>query len=187
MINKVKNKEIAFVDIVVVTLIFAGPFIWWSTAHVSDEFRTPQFSDGGLLGLIATELMLGSLALCYLAVRLGSLREFAFSITWRETCWGVVLFVAALVVWWVFYLAFGRLIPGEQVMEEASRQAAISLLPIIAMSVVNGVYEEFFLVRFLVEALARHGVWFAVGVSSLVRVAYHFYQGPQGAVSALVF
>jgi uncharacterized protein len=39
----------------------------------------------------------------------------------------------------------------------------------------------------MVEAFAKHGVMFAIGASSLVRIAYHFYQGPQSAVSTLIF
>jgi uncharacterized protein len=183
----VKAREVAVVDIVVVVLLFAGPFIWWSSQSVADDFRPPEFSDHALVALIVTELILASLALGFLALRLGTIKQFAFSVSWKETVWGVVLYFAALLAWLVSYAVGAQFLPGEEVMEKASAIASMSVLPILAMSVVNGIYEEFFLVRFLVEALAKHGAWFAIGVSSLVRIAYHFYQGPQGAVFALVF
>jgi uncharacterized protein len=182
-----KKSEITYVDLVVVVLIFAGPFIWWSTQSVSDGFRTPEFADRGLIALIVTELLLASLALGYLLLRLGSLKQFGFTVSWRETGWGAALYLIAFVAWMIAYSIGARLLPGDDVMQRASAFASMSLLPIAAMSIVNGIYEEFFLVRFLLESLARHGAWFAIGVSSLVRIAYHFYQGPQGAVFALVF
>jgi len=58
---------------------------------------------------------------------------------------------------------------------------------VLAMSVVNGLYEEVFLLGYLQSALERFGLAFAVGASLLVRVAYHTYQGPAGAVSVLAF
>jgi uncharacterized protein len=183
----VKAREVEVVDILVVVFLFAGPFIWWSSQSVAADFRSPEFSNQGLIALVVTELILASLALGYLALRLGTLKQFAFSVSWKETVWGVVLYFAALLAWLVAYAVGAQYLPGGEVMEKASAIASMSVLPILAMSLVNGIYEEFFLVRFLVEALAKHRAWFAIGVSSLVRIAYHFYQGPQGAVFALVF
>ena len=50
---------------------------------------------------------------------------------------------------------------------------------------VNGTFEEVFLLGVLVRGLRAHGLPFAIGVSLLVRVLYHLYQGPLGAVWVL--
>lgn len=65
--------------------------------------------------------------------------------------------------------------------------AQISLGPLLAMSLVNGIYEEVFLLGYLQRALEGFGASFAVGVSLLVRVLYHLYQGPSGALYVLGF
>jgi membrane protease YdiL (CAAX protease family) len=65
--------------------------------------------------------------------------------------------------------------------------ARISLAPLVAMSIVNGIYEEVFLLGYLQRALEGFGAAFAVGVSLLVRLLYHLYQGPSGALYVLGF
>jgi uncharacterized protein len=182
-----KRNEISIVDVLVVTLIFAGPFIWWSSDSVVSNFATPQFNDSSLMGLVMTELMLGAIALSYIALRMGSLSCFSFDVSLRETGYGFVLFVASTLIAWGFDVTVGRYLPGAEVMDSASKHASMGLMAIAIASIVNGIYEEFFLVRFMINALEKHGMLFAVGASSLVRIAYHFYQGPHGAVLALVY
>lgn len=43
-----------------------------------------------------------------------------------------------------------------------------------------------FWLGYLVRGFAAVGASFAIGLSLLVRVLYHLYQGPLGAVSVLV-
>ena len=50
------------------------------------------------------------------------------------------------------------------------------------MALVNGAFEEVFLLGFLARALRGFGLAIALGVPTLVRVSYHLYQGPLGAL-----
>jgi len=77
--------------------------------------------------------------------------------------------------------------PVTQPIEHMVANATISFLPLVAMSVVNGFYEEVFLIGFLQRTLEGLGVAFAIGASLLVRMLYHLYQGPSGAISVLGF
>jgi membrane protease YdiL (CAAX protease family) len=52
---------------------------------------------------------------------------------------------------------------------------------------VNGTYEEVFLLGFLQRGLRSYGLSIAVGVAVLVRVLYHLYQGPVGTLWVLGF
>jgi len=63
----------------------------------------------------------------------------------------------------------------------------MSVGPIVLFAMVNGTFEEVFLLGVLTRGLADRGPVFAAGVSLLVRVSYHLYQGPAGAVWILVF
>lgn len=66
-------------------------------------------------------------------------------------------------------------------------KATLSLGVVIAVAVVNATFEEVFLLGFLVRGLRGFGLNVAIGASLLVRLAYHLYQGPLGAVSVLAF
>jgi membrane protease YdiL (CAAX protease family) len=63
----------------------------------------------------------------------------------------------------------------------------IGLPTLVLLGVVNGAYEEIFLLGFLLRGLRGYGLSLAIGVSLLVRVLYHLYQGPLGAVYVGVF
>ncbi len=54
----------------------------------------------------------------------------------------------------------------------------------VPVAVVNGAFDELFVVGFVVSALARmkKNAWFCVNVSTALRLAYHLYQGPLGVL-----
>ncbi len=61
-----------------------------------------------------------------------------------------------------------------------------SLASIVAVSVVNPLYEELFLCGYVITALRRHGsVALAVNVSMLIRLTCHLYQGPLGVATVI--
>ena len=62
-----------------------------------------------------------------------------------------------------------------------------SLPAVLLASIVNGTYEELVLIAFVFKALERHDTQLIVGVSVLLRVVAHIYQGPVGAMSILAF
>ncbi|MGZ5119554.1 MAG: CPBP family glutamic-type intramembrane protease, partial [Burkholderiales bacterium] len=55
------------------------------------------------------------------------------------------------------------------------------------MAMINGTYEEVFLLGFLLRGLRQFGFSLTVGVPLLIRVLYHLYQGPVGAMWILGF
>jgi membrane protease YdiL (CAAX protease family) len=63
-------------------------------------------------------------------------------------------------------------------------EATISIPLLFAVSIVNGFYEEIFLIGYLLRALESLAAIFAIGVTLLVRVLYQLYQGPIGYIKA---
>ena len=51
----------------------------------------------------------------------------------------------------------------------------------ILVALVNGTFEEVFLLGVLVRGLRGFGLSVAMGLPLMVRVLYHLYQGPAGA------
>ena len=67
-------------------------------------------------------------------------------------------------------------------LRDITRSISVSRPLAVAASVVNGAYEELFLVGFIFKALERYDLKFIIGVSVLLRIIAHVYQGPIGAL-----
>jgi membrane protease YdiL (CAAX protease family) len=62
----------------------------------------------------------------------------------------------------------------------------INLFIIVAISIINPIFEELIVVAYIITALSqRKGALFAVNVSVLIRFLYHLYQGPAAALSII--
>jgi membrane protease YdiL (CAAX protease family) len=173
--------------IAVVVLCF-GWFILSSLTAVLEGFPADdRFNDATFVGLVGTELVLGALALLMLRARGHSLRELLPTPSWRGSVGGLLLFALAMLAWSLVGQAFSAQELAAQPIADMAAKASVTLPVVLLVSAVNGLYEETFLVGYLVRGLAHLGASVALGVSVLVRVLYHLYQGPVGAVSVLVY
>jgi len=170
-----------------VTISF-GWFILSSTLAVLSGFPTDgAFTDATLISLIMTEVVLGAAALSFLRYRGYRLTELLPSPTWPGVLEGVVVCGVGLAA----CMLVGALLPSApdtaQPVARMLANATPSIGVVLVLSLLNGLYEETFLLGYLVRGFASYGVSFAIGLSVLVRVLYHLYQGPAGAVSVVVF
>ncbi|HEX7888405.1 MAG TPA: CPBP family intramembrane glutamic endopeptidase [Ramlibacter sp.] len=144
------------------------------------------FSDASFVRLIGHELLTAFVALFYLRVRgwdVASLRPLP---TAAGVGMGVVLYVAMWVLGAMLVSPF-ETEAAEQPIQRMVQEAKLSLPMIVLTAVVNGTFEEVFLLGFLLRGLRAHGLSIALGAMLLVRVLYHLYQGPIGALWVLVF
>jgi uncharacterized protein len=163
-----------------------GWFVIASLTAVSAGFRNESFSEQGFYGLMAFELVLGAVAILVLRSRGYSTRSLYPRPSIPGMGVGVLVYVAAIGASWVLTSPFGG--NGyEEPLEELMANGGISLSTLVALGIVNGTYEEVFLLGFLVRGLRGYGLAVAIGVSLLVRVLCHLYQGPLGALSILAF
>ena len=166
---------------VVVTICF-GLSIVASLHAVANGFRaTGAFTDASLLWLIATEVVLAGAALAFLHVRGFAIASLMPTPSVRGGIVGVGLFFGAWLVGWLLVAPFAAG-QREQPIERMMAEASLSMPVIVAMALVNGAFEEVFLLGFLARALRGFGLAIALGVPTLVRVSYHLYQGPLGAL-----
>jgi membrane protease YdiL (CAAX protease family) len=164
-----------------VTICF-GLSIVASLQAVASGFRaTGAFTDASLLWLIASEVVLACAALAFLHVRGFAVASLVPTPTLRGGIAGVALFFAAWLIGSLLVAPFAAGQP-EQPIDRMMNEAALSMPVIVAMALVNGAFEEVFLLGFLARALRGFGLAIALGVPTLVRVSYHLYQGPLGAV-----
>lgn len=172
-------------DIAAVTFICFGWFIFASVIAVMDGFPADGFTDLDFFELIVQEVILSLFALGYLRLRGYPLARLIPVPDAMGTLHGIALLLAAWLVSLVFESAFASAASGAEVVDEIMKGSHVSLGAVIAVSSVNGVYEEVFLLGFLQRAFARSGPHFAVGAALLVRLLYHLYQGPAGAASVV--
>ena len=170
-----------------VVLICFGYFILFSIQAVLTGFPVPPLSDSSLLGTIILEGMLGTAALCFLYARAYPITELVPTPTGVGLLVGVALYAVAFLIDSLLRLAFGAAHPATQAINQMVAEASASLPVIIFVSVLNGFYEETFLIGYLFRATESLGGAFALTVTSLVRISYHLYQGPLGVLSVLGF
>jgi membrane protease YdiL (CAAX protease family) len=133
------------------------------------------------------ELVLGGAALSLLRARGYPIARLLPIPSVRGGLIGIGLFVAALLAWGLVAALFAGSDFARQPIADIMAATQVSTPWVVALSIVNGLYEETFLVGYLLRGFRASGPALAIGVSVLVRLLYHLYQGPIGAVSVLVF
>jgi len=170
---------------IVVSLCF-GWFIAGSIGAVMSGFPASAFDDSTFLNLVPSEFVFGAAALLFLHYRGHAVRALVPRPTALGSLVGLALYAATIAAIWPIQLAVGAQQVSAEPIEQMVRWATISLPALIGVSIVNGIYEETFLTGYLIPSLQSFGAPFAIGVSVLVRVLYHLYQGPLGAISILL-
>lgn len=174
-------------DILIVTAVCFGWFILGSVQAVGSGFPSQPFTDAVFFEIMASEVVFAAAALGYLYFRGHDLAQFVPTPTLAGSLAGAGLFLIAALASWALTSVFAGSGSDAQPIEEMVAKATISFAPLVGVSLVNGLYEETFLVGYLQRALEGAGASFAIGVTLLVRVLYHLYQGPIGAVSVIGF
>ncbi len=147
--------------------------------------RTQGFSDNMLGAIVVTELIFGAVAVAVLQARRYPLWMLAPRPSWSGALIGTGLYLGATLL---ATLAM-KLVPQQAGLPiaEMAAHAQVSLPTILLLSIVNGAYEEIFLLGYLMRGLRRYGASTALGITLLVRLLYHMYQGPVGALGVLLF
>ena len=174
-------------DPIIVMAICFGWFILSSIQAVAAGFPIHPFTDSSFLGIVVLEIILATIAISFLHVRGFNLGHLVPVPSGKGCLVGLVLYSATLLLSWPVELAGGRSIVAVQPIEEMASGATISFLPLLGVSVINGLYEETFVIGYLQRTLQSAGAFFAIGMTILVRVLYHIYQGPVGALSIVAF
>ena len=158
---------------------------WTSNGDVRSVIGDDAFNDGRMLGLIVVELILGAVAGAVLAARRYPLHTLIPRPSWSGVLAGAGLYLCVMVL----LAIVTPLVPhplGTPV-ERMLANAHVSHPTAVVLALVLGTYEEVFLLGYLMRGLRRHGASTAIGVMVLVRLLYHLYQGPLGALSVTVF
>lgn len=180
-------------EFLLVLLAAFGLPIYASVIHALSMSSTGRrggapISNGSLLLLGIEETVILLLLVSFLRVRGWSRQQIGLEITWLQTLGGLGLALAAQAAYvGAFYLTYAI---APQVAESASRiilvQGPINTSLMLAISVLNSIYEELFLCGYVITALKdRGGGWAGIHVSVAIRMLCHLYQGTVGVMSIL--
>ena len=141
----------------------------------------PEFTAGGLWGIVFLELM----TLALLTVLLG-----ARGWTWPQLSrpWvrsDLLIGPALLLAAYLSYAVLATLASSSGIaLREPTFEHGVGWAAVLGVSVVNGFYEEALVCAYVIAALReRWGLWPAIHASTAIRTAYHLYQGSAGVLS----
>lgn len=168
-----------------IVMVCFGWFIFASLSLLSSwrPGNAPAITDNAIGGGLASQLILGAMALLLLWGRGYPLHSLYPKPSWRGVLEGAALFIgAALVCKSALLLLPEYPTPVDDML--AANQAS---WPVIVLSVVvNSVYIEVFLLGYLMRGLRRYGASIALGIPLLVRMLDQLYQGPVWVVAVIL-
>jgi len=174
-----------------VTGIAFGPFLLAEVLSLIVPRSGPHHTSLSLLVLVVQELIVGGLLVWFLRAREWTPRDLglAENAPLQDLGAGGLLFLATYFVWVVILNIAALASPGliASMVKAGGNIVGGHIPPVtsVTVAVVNGAFEELFVVGFVMSALARmqKNAWFCVNVSTALRLAYHLYQGPFGVLS----
>jgi len=177
----------------IVTGIAFGPFLLAEALSLAVPRSGPHHTSLTLLVLVAQELVIGGLLLWFLRAREWTLRDLglAENAPLQDLAAGGLLFMAVYSAWFLIWNLTAAISPDLilSMIKTGGNVVGAHIPPLtsVTVSVVNGAFEELFVVGYMMSALARmkKSAWFCVNVSTAMRLAYHLYQGPLGVLSVV--
>ncbi len=143
------------------------------------------FTNGQLLSLVVYELFVGGLAVAVLWFNGHKVSDHKAEFTARTVLDSLLLLMASMLAASVLdYLVLFAAGP-DRMQPATSLPSSLSPRVVLLVSLVNPVFEEGILLAYVVRVLRSQGLPIALGVSLLLRLVTHLYQGPPAATQIL--
>jgi CAAX protease family protein len=174
----------------IVLLTAFGYFTFSSLVAVLRPSSVPPISQNHLEALLIYESAVLLLLGAFLHVRGWTMARLGISPTARDTLLGVCLAVAAygayVAIWFIASAAGAHPTYTGTYREIAAHSLALPV--VLAVSILNPVYEETFLCGYIITVAKGTGSTTAgVNVSVAIRLLYHLYQGGVGVIGIIPF
>ncbi len=164
-----------------VILMVFGMFIVLSIQAVLANFSSPPFSNTSLLWMVVVEVILAASAITFLYTRGFAISTLLPLPNVKGSAIGVVLFLVAWLVGELVSAPFATNQPPQPI-EAMIAEAKVTVPVVVLMAMINGTFEEVFLLGVLLRGLRGYGLSIALGITLLVRLLCHLYQGPLGPI-----
>ncbi|WAC74484.1 CPBP family intramembrane metalloprotease [Roseateles sp. SL47] len=182
------KSTLSSIEAVVVSALCFGLFSLWSIQAVLAGFPAARYSNDAVIQMILLELVLAGVALLFLRLRGFDVKSLLPRPTWWDTLLGALTYLAAWLLETVCQSVYQAVVPPSPtppVIEFSFTGLTVATL--VGFAVVNGLFEEVFLLGVLTRGLRGLGLGLAIGLPMLLRLLYHTYQGPLGALGVVAF
>src|SRR5215212_6585131 len=151
-------------ELILVNLIAFGPFAARSLVELAARNESIVFDNRRALFVLGTELVCGTLALLLLRARSWKLSNLGLRITMPQTIAGMLLLIGSIIAITGFYFLV-RAATGVDPDKITSFDAALTWPVLIALTLINPLYDELFIVAYNLEAAKSSGAAFAITLS----------------------
>lgn len=202
ILSKIRSKEkitkLRCYDVLILTLIFWGYFIYSSTTYLIDDIKSFGVSTEVLEEMseeveftenLKIQLIFLVIALLYLFIRNFDFKQIKFKINLSALLWFPVIAFLTLFIGDILYSIFDDfnyfdsevLAYIDWTFKEFCTKF-LNLAPIVVIySLFNGFYEEFFFLGLLTLVDEKYK-WRTLLYSIIVRISFHTYQGMTSAL-----
>lgn len=175
-------------EISLTMLMAFGWFVFTSLTVAVFPSPAPALTQTDLRWLLWFELSMLVPVTAFLALRGWRWQDICPAPEPRDAVFTPLLVVATVLLGGVAMLlasGLGLDVPDTEVVVPV--QGGLGWATVVAVSLVNGFYEEALVCGYLMTALNRGAgsPWVAIHASTLLRLAYHLYQGSLAAVSII--
>lgn len=171
-------------ELILVNLIAFGPFAVRSIVELAERKSAIVFDDRRALFIIGLEIVCGTLVALLLRARGWKLSDLGLRITMPQTIAGMLLLIGANIFIAGFYYLV-RAASGVDIDAAMSFRMQLTWPVLVALTLINPLYDELLVVAYNLEAAKTHGAAFAITLSAAVRFVCHIEQGPMSAVTIL--
>jgi membrane protease YdiL (CAAX protease family) len=163
-------------------IVLAAAFGLFILSSIEWAMAPPQpilTTAGDLRYLMLTEISIGVPLALFLWVRGWRPTQLGFAQPNGRDLWHPIVLLAAVFLGsWFAYAAAIAIRPELETSPLQLDETGVPLFLNVSFSLLNAFYEELFVCAYVIAAWRGSDIWTAIGISSIVRLSYHLYQGP---------
>ena len=170
--------------VLVTILCFAYPVVASLSILVSGTRRI-ELTTGRVLRAIAIEVLTLCVLAVFLRVRGWRIRRLGLEFSWKAAAAGIPVFVLYLLLYWIAATFVLMAYPAARSVWVFHLVPRAPFYLLVTWIVINSLFEELSVTAYVIGSLSRDGAGVAIAASTLLRFAYHLYQGPLASLSII--
>lgn len=174
-------------ELLIVVVFAFGYFMLTSIKAFFFPVPGGPISELHLLTLLSYEAFLMLVLVKFLAIRGWGLKSYGMKPKAIDFLIGVGLYLGQTLVLFIVWTILNVVAPGISAHARNLVSGDIDVFMVIAISLLNPIFEEMFVCGYLITALKKsHSATYAINFSMAVRLIYHLYQGTAGIVNITI-
>ncbi|MEO8379072.1 MAG: CPBP family intramembrane glutamic endopeptidase [Acidobacteriota bacterium] len=171
-------------ELLLVNLICFGPFAARSLIELGNLRSVIVFDESRALFILGIEIVCGTLAGLLLRARGWTPAKLGLRVSMPQTIAGMLLLIGTN----LFIAGFYELVQVATGTDPGGATTPVTHMTwpvLIALTLINPLYDELFVVAYNIQASQNSGAAFAITLSAAIRFLCHLDQGPIAAVTIL--